>query len=587
MNKKAKNILTGVVAFAGATSPITTLAYNNIDDSSTYSSNLENLNSRGVQAGYYTVTGAINFRKSASWSGTVISTISKGTTVYVSSISNGWATVSHNGTTGYAPADYLQAVSKKETVTASVNLRTTATWSGDIIQVIKTGETVHTVSTSGEFSKVLYNGKTGYIATKYITSSTNTNSNNNTNTNNSSSSSSSKVDVVAMSKTGKVVKVKSGDTLNVRTGTNSSDKIIGTLAPGATVSITGQDKLSGWYRVNYNGQTGFVSDYYIEIVNQTSTSTGSYKKTTTNLNMRSGPGTSHSIITEIPNGALVTVLSTTNGWDYIEYNGKKGYCNNKYLTSATQQKKTTANLNMRKGPSTSYDKIATIPTGTVIDVLSTSNGWSKVRYNGQEGYVSDNYLTTVGSSSNASGNLPASKPAYSKRTVVIDPGHGGSDPGAIGFGRNEKDIALNISKKINANLKTLGFKTIMTRSTDVYVTLSNRYTIANNNNADLFVSVHLNSASSSANGIETLYKGSKNFANDIQTEMISATGARDRGLKYRSDLAVLNGTKMPASLVEVGFISNNTESDKLATSSYQDKLATSITKGIAKYTDKL
>ena len=126
----------------------------------------------------------------------------------------------------------------------------------------------------------------------------------------------------------------------------------------------------------------------------------------------------------------------------------------------------------------------------------------------------------------------------------------------------------------------------MTRSTDVYVALSERYNIANRNNADIFVSIHLNSASSSsAKGIETLYKNTKALASDIQTEMISATRATNRGLKYRSDLAVLNGTKMPASLVETGFISNPTESSSLATTSYQDKLAVSIAKGIAKYTD--
>jgi N-acetylmuramoyl-L-alanine amidase len=250
---------------------------------------------------------------------------------------------------------------------------------------------------------------------------------------------------------------------------------------------------------------------------------------------------------------------------------------------------TTTNLNFRTGPSTSNNLISTIPEGTVVEVISTENGWSKIKYNSKEGYVSASYLKDyTGDSSDSSSNttLPSSKPLYAKTTIVIDPGHGGHDPGAIGFGRNEKDIALSISKKINANLKTLGYKTIMTRSTDVYVTLADRYTIANNNNADMFVSIHLNSASSSsAKGIETLYKNSKTFANDIQTEMIAATSATNRGLKNRTDLAVLNGTKMAAALVETGFISNSDESAKLATTSYQDTLAASIAKGIAKYTD--
>lgn len=656
--KKTKSILAGVVAFAGATSPITTLAYTNADNSTTYSSNIENLNARGVQTGYYDATTAINFRKTASWSGTVISTISKGTTVYVSSVSNGWAKIEHNNTTGYVPAEYLTAVSKKETVTTSVNLRKTASWSGDIIQVIKAGEAVHTEGTSGEFSKVLYNGKTGYIPTKYITSSTNSGSgsssssinhgtgsktvteavnlretaswsgtiiqtikagesvtvvstsgdwtkvtynnktgyvptsylsnslNNSNNSNNSSNSG-----VTAMSATGKVVNLTSGDTLNIRKeANNTSSASLGKLSAGATVSITGRHKESGWYQINYNGQTGYVSDYYIEIVNQSTSTT--YKKTTANLNMRSGPSTSHSIITEIPSGTSVTVLSSSNGWDYVEYDGQKGYCSSSYLVATnevpTVKKVTTANLNMRTGAGTNYSIITTIPNNTVVDVISTSNGWSKIKYNGKEGYVSASYLAayTGNSSNTGGGSLPPSKPSYANKTIVIDPGHGGKDPGAVAFGRNEKDIALNISKKINANLKTLGFKTVMTRTTDVYITLADRYTIANNNNASLFVSVHLNSASSSsANGIETLYKNSKAFASGIQNELISATGATNRGVKQRTDLAVLNGTKMPASLVEVGFISHSAESAKLDTNSYQDTLANSIAKGIAKYTD--
>ena len=661
MNKKARKIIAGVVAFAGATSPITTLAYTDANLSTASSNTKSSIARGGVTTGYYETTSAINFRKTASWSGTIISTINKGVTVYVVSESNGWAKIQHNNTTGYVPSEYLKNTSTKEIVTTSVNLRKTASWSGDIIQVIKAGEEVLTQGKSGEFSKVLYNGKSGYIPTQYIKSSTNT-------ANSDSSSGSSTTNIEAMNKTGKVINLTTGDTLNVRSGTNSSTSILGTLSNGATVNITGKDKTTGWYRINFNGKTGFVSDkyiqivadsntnieamnktgkvvklaagdtlnvrsgtnsntsllgtlsngttvkitgrdkttgwyqinfngktgyvsdYYIEIVTETS-STTTYKKTTDNLNMRSGPSTSYSVITKIPAGTSVKVISSSNGWDYVEYDGQKGYCSNSYLVATnevpTVKKITTDNLNFRTGPSTSNSIISTIPKNTVVDVISTSNGWSKIKYNGKEGYVAASYLAnyTGESSSSGGGSLPSSKPSYSKRTVVIDPGHGGHDPGAVAFGRNEKDIALSISKKINANLKTLGFKTIMTRSTDVYVTLSERYSIANRNNADLFVSVHLNSSTSSAEGIETLYRNSKTFASDIQTEMINATGARNRGIKQRTDLAVLNGSKMPATLVETGFISNGNESSKLATTSYQDKLATSITKGIAKYTD--
>ena len=458
MNKKAKNIIIGAVAIANISTPITTLAYKTSN-----SSNTTNLNSKaGVNArlsGNTVATSDINLRTTASWSGDIVQVIKKGEPVFVVSESNGWAKVEHNGKSGYVPSDYLQATTNNKTVTTSVNLRETASWSGNILHVIKAGETVTVVSTSGEWTKVTHNGKTGYIPTTYIGG--------NSNSSNDSGSSSS-INIEAMTATGKVVNLASGSTLNVRSGPGTSYGSIGTLSAGATVKITGKDKNTNWYRINYNGKEGYVSNSYIEITTENTSTSTTYKKTTANLNMRSSANTSASIITTIPSGTVVTVLSSSNGWDYVEYNGQKGYCSSNYLTATnevpTVKKITTANLNMRTGAGTSYSVITTIPSGTVVDVLSTSNGWAKIKYNGQEGYVSETYLGAyTGNSNSGSGNLPASKPSYSKVKIVIDPGHGGTDPGAIGFGLQEKDAALNISKKINANLKTLGFETVMTR----------------------------------------------------------------------------------------------------------------------------
>mgnify|MGYP001582329639 CR=1 FL=1 len=656
MNNKTKNILVGAVAIASASTPITSLAYNNIEETTSIdSSNTENLEARGgVQSrlsGNTVATSDINLRETASWSGKVIEVIKKGEPVFVTSTSGDFAKVQHDGKTGYVPANYLQATTNNKTVTESVNLRETASWSGNILHVVKSGESVNLISTSGDFSKVQHNGKTGYIPTKYISGANNGGNSGSSTTNNKKVTESvnlretaswsgniihviksgetvnvlstsgdfskvqhngktgyipakyvgeasngggtvtppaSSVDIEVMNKTGKVVNLSAGDTLNVRSGTNSNTALLGKLSAGSTVKITGRDKITGWFRIDFNGKTGYVGDHYIQIVSEQASVT--YKKTTANLNMRTGPSTSNSIITKIPEGTVVKVISSSNGWDYVEYDGQKGYCSNSYLVATnetpTVKKITTTNVNFRKGPGTNYAIISTISANTVVDILSTSGDWAKVKYNGQEGYIHTDYLKTyTGESTGGGGSLPSSKPSYSRVKIVVDAGHGGHDAGAVAFGRREKDIALAISKKVNADLKTLGFQTIMTRSTDVYIPLSERYGIANRNNADMFVSIHLNSGPSTAYGIETLYKNSKTFASNIQTEIIKSTGARDRGLKYRSDLAVLNGSKMPASLVETGFISNSSESSSLASGSYQDKLASSISKGIAKYTD--
>lgn len=175
--------------------------------------------------------------------------------------------------------------------------------------------------------------------------------------------------------------------------------------------------------------------------------------------------------------------------------------------------------------------------------------------------------------------------------IFIDAGHGGKDPGAVNGDIYEKDIALQIALKLNNLLKNNGFETAMSRAKDIFIPLIDRAKQANNFGADFFVSIHLNSAGNSiANGIETLVyenKGADNkFATNIQNELIKITGANNRGVKEQKKLVVLNSTKMPAVLVEVGFVSNFTERTLLLFNSYQKEIAQAITNGICKYYKK-
>jgi N-acetylmuramoyl-L-alanine amidase len=119
----------------------------------------------------------------------------------------------------------------------------------------------------------------------------------------------------------------------------------------------------------------------------------------------------------------------------------------------------------------------------------------------------------------------------------------------------------------------------------VFVTLSDRASIANDWGADFFVSIHCNSNGESAVGIETLYKSDagKRLAAAVQQAMLQATGDRDRGLKYRSDLYVLNATVMPAILAEIGFISHRATEEKLATTDYRWTIAEAVFEGIVQH----
>jgi len=221
---------------------------------------------------------------------------------------------------------------------------------------------------------------------------------------------------------------------------------------------------------------------------------------------------------------------------------------------------------------------------------------------------------------------------YSIDLVVIDPGHGGRDPGAIGRkGLKEKDVVLDIANRVARKLKDNGTRVILTRSQDKFIPLDERTAIANRNRADLFLSIHANAAfTRRASGFETYYvseavddharavaaiensvleleKGrsrkklddtlhailwdlaytefrveSIEWGEIVQRELVKRIRRENRGVKP-GPFYVLKGAQMPSLLVEVGFISNVVEENALRKSSYRDKIADALAKSIIRY----
>lgn len=178
--------------------------------------------------------------------------------------------------------------------------------------------------------------------------------------------------------------------------------------------------------------------------------------------------------------------------------------------------------------------------------------------------------------------------------VVIDPGHGGSDPGTVGNGLQEKDITLSAALKLRDALQRSGIKVIMTRTTDSLVLpggtisqdLSARAEIANSNHADLFISWHVDSYPDPAvNGVATwIYPSTQEtrtetVARSIVDSVSSATGQFNRGVKA-ADFAVLRETNMDAVLLESGFITNPQEAARLGTSDFQMLQAEAVAKAV-------
>ena len=224
------------------------------------------------------------------------------------------------------------------------------------------------------------------------------------------------------------------------------------------------------------------------------------------------------------------------------------------------------------------------------------------------------------------------------RRIVIDPGHGGKDPGAIGYSKRhfEKDVALQVAKKVKALLeKELDVEVLLTRSKDKFVSLQSRTEFANKMDADLFISIHCNAhRNSKVRGIEVFYlstaktdearavealensvvyeyeggsaavqkyddvaliladmaqnehlEESYQMATKIQSHLVQATSARNRGVK-QANFYVLRGAYMPAVLIELGFMTNPDEEKKLISSAHQNKLARSIVSEIENFKAK-
>lgn len=179
------------------------------------------------------------------------------------------------------------------------------------------------------------------------------------------------------------------------------------------------------------------------------------------------------------------------------------------------------------------------------------------------------------------------------KIIVLDPGHGGSDPGAIGKGGLfEKDITLKFGLKLKQLLKNAGATVIMTREKDVYPTLGERVDLANQLNSDIFVSIHCNSfAGVDPGGTETFISPTPTsqtilLAEKVQENLVKAIGLFDRGVKS-DQFYVLNNTTMPAILVEVAFLSKDEEAELLKQDDFQFKAANGIYVGILAYLIKI
>lgn len=184
------------------------------------------------------------------------------------------------------------------------------------------------------------------------------------------------------------------------------------------------------------------------------------------------------------------------------------------------------------------------------------------------------------------------------KVVVIDPGHGGEDPGATVNGLVEKDINLDVSLRVRSILQSRKVLVLMTRESDLSMEPRDRIVFANSNESALFISIHSNwFEDPSLHGVMTLYYPSLKqragyltgvgFALTVQQELMGKIQMKDRGIIDRPNLAVLRHADMPSILVEIGFMSNKEDARLLSSEEFRQKSAEGIAQGIIKALSKI
>ncbi len=432
------------------------------------------------------------------------------------------------------------------------------------------GAQVEVVAQSGAWSKIrLKSGLTGWVHSDYLQVS------------NVPQTSSSTGNVQAKSGT------VTGSVVNVREGAGTQYASKGKVSRGTKVTVLGQQP--SWVNVRLpNGVTGWIHADYIQVTaapatnNQVNPGTSPVAKvevTGNTVNLRTGPGTNYGTQGQVKKGEQLPLLGEQGGWYRVQTSRGVAYLAGWLARVLTTE---TASAEEIPSPAGNPQQNGANNPGEPGDVTNT----------GPEGYETGNNETPALPEENPQ------QPVMIANRVVLDPGHGGHDPGAIGYsGSYEKDVNLAVAKKAAEILRAAGFEVLLTRGDDSYLSLNERVDFANSSGAAAFVSIHSNgSTDPETNGTEVYYyidegdpvvvaqAGERaRFAQIMYNSLLSSLARKDNGVRDNKNFVVIRYTQIPAILVEIAYITNLGEEVLLNDPPFQDRAAQAIANGIMEY----
>ncbi|WP_053075686.1 MULTISPECIES: N-acetylmuramoyl-L-alanine amidase [Lysinibacillus] len=398
------------------------------------------------------------------------------------------------------------------------------------------------------------------------------------------------------------------DGLNIRKtkDSTSSTNIVGKVNTGGKLSVYAVE--SNWLKVTYKGAYAYIYKQYAEFVDADGNALGTVEKevTTKNaVNLYVKPTSSAKVISSIKANEKLPVYKTTGGYYLTQVNGLPGYIVANSTTDIVEEEKpnptpnpdptppasgdvlgrvTVANLNVRSQSNSTSAVLFKLNKGEYVQVNNINGYWAEITYNGQSGYVHKSYLKLLNQTA---------KPLQN-RIIILDPGHGGKDPGTVKGSASEKNITLKVSTQVKQLLENAGAKVYMTRTGDTYPSLQDRVDFTQANYGEIFVSVHVNSAANtSASGTETyyaistgdMYQEDIDLATYVNNQIVNNLNMKNRGVK-QEQYYVIRNMVIPSILVELGFLTNAEDNSKMTNDQYVKLFAESIYNGILQYYKK-
>lgn len=389
--------------------------------------------------------------------------------------------------------------------------------------------------------------------------------------------------------------------LNVRSGPDTSFDVLGKLTQGETVRVI--ETQDSWYQIEFENGTGWIASEYVSFDQEELEPSPDQQEgfqaevNTTVLNVRSSPSEQAQVIGKLTIGQVVDVLETSDEWYRIDFDQQEGWIAG-WFTQTVQDNPTSAQprvtilndgTNLRQGPGLDHPIILRANQGDTFDVTGTEGDWFQIVLdNGEQAYVAGWIVSAEGITDIRREGIEQ----YLKgKKVVIDAGHGGKDSGAIGsfFSTLEKVVNLQVSNRLKDTFEAAGADVVMTRSSDLYLTLQQRVDVSIQENADVFLSIHHNThPDSRINGTITYFYSDEDrqLANEIQNELVRYNGLND--LKARKgNYFVLRENPRPSVLIEIGYLSNYNDELKIRQSRVQENSSIGILHGVAQYFKKL